>query len=197
MKEPEAKAIGNLIVLTIIASPFIWLFEKNGGIGVVIIVGVAVALYVLSIFSKAKGDQKVFEKLVRHVLHSDISVNEAQNINATLARSDDYRKAQLIRNLQILRDSIDLSLSSKKHDTAISRIDTLKEKFEDISQNQRPIISEDLFKEIETTVSNALGDFNTAFYVNVATGHIEKADSLKTDKPKLKCLRLVTHKEAE
>ena len=54
MKKSEAKGIGALIVLAIIASPFIWLYEKIGGVGIGILIAIGLGLYVLSKSDKNK-----------------------------------------------------------------------------------------------------------------------------------------------
>ena len=190
MKKSEVKGIGSLIILAIIVFPFFWLYEKIGGVGILIMSVITVILYVVNLSRKSQSDRKDFEKLVLQVLHNDIPIKEAQAMNAGLARDSDFRKAQLIRNLQIIRDSIVLSLTSTSQDTATSRIELLKEKFEDIRKNQRSIISDSVFKEINTTVNDTLNVFNTNFYVNVANGHIEKAAGLQTDKSKIKYFSL-------
>lgn len=42
--------------------------------------------------------------------------------------------------------------------------------------------------EIERVVSSAQQEFQTALYLNVANGHVEKARSLKKDESKIKYL---------
>ncbi|MGB3209980.1 MAG: TerB N-terminal domain-containing protein [Desulforhopalus sp.] len=88
MKKSEAKGTGILIIFAIIASPFIWLYEKIGGVGILIIAVVGVGIYVLSKSGKSKdkvpevGSGKVdgnreqslqnrFEDIPNHTVNKD------------------------------------------------------------------------------------------------------------------------------
>lgn len=114
-----------------------------------------------------------------------MAVEEAKNVYSTLIKSD-MRKADLIRKLQIIKDSIDISLSSKKRDVAESRNEKMRELSVEIEQNYKSLMDDDVFEEVSAIIKNADNEFHTALYKNIATGQLEKADKLKTEKGKQK-----------
>ena len=114
-----------------------------------------------------------------------MTVEEARSVYGTLVKSD-MRKADLIRKLQIIKDSIEISLSSKKWDVAESRNEKMRELSVEIEQKYRSLMKDDVFEEVSAIIKNADNEFHTALYKNIATGHIEKAEKLKTEKGKQK-----------
>ena len=114
-----------------------------------------------------------------------MAVEEAKNVYSTLIKSD-MRKADLIRKLQIIKDSIDISLSSKKRDVAESRYEKMRELSVEIEQNYKSLMDDNVFEEVSAIIKNADNEFHTVLYKNIATGHLEKAEKLKTDKGKQK-----------
>jgi len=189
MKKSEAEGIGILIVLGIIVYPFIWLHEKIGWIGIgavaVLIISGGIYWHMLS----AKKEKEEFNELVLYVLHNRIPPNEARKMNIQLAKSN-FPRSALIRNLQILRDSIEIALSSKKRDTAISRMATVLERYDEITQEQAALVKPETMHEITKVVKETEKEFYTKLYQNVATAHLEKAEKLKTKKSKFKYLQM-------
>ncbi|EIM63788.1 hypothetical protein [Desulfobacter postgatei] len=189
MKKAEATLISWLIIIGIIVSSFTWLSERVGGIGIGIIVAMIIGLAIFVNIRKTMNDQKSFDDLARYVFNNRLHPDEDRKINSKLARSN-FHRAALIRNLQIIRDSIDIALSSKKRDTAESRMNLLLERFEEIKKEQSALISFEVFDEISNVIQKTSIEFNTKLYYNIAVGYIEKAESLKTKKSKEKYLDL-------
>ena len=189
MKKSEAEGIGILIVLGIIVYPFIWLHEKIGWIGIgalaLLIVGGWIYWHMLS----AKKEEEEFNELVLYVLHNRIPLNEARKMNIQLAKSN-FPRSALIRNLQILRDSVEIALSSKKRDTAESRMATVLERYDEIAQEQAGLVKPETMSEITRVIKETEKEFYTRLYQNVATAHLEKVEELKTQKSKSKYLQL-------
>lgn len=125
-----------------------------------------------------------FQNLILDTIKRRMSFEEAKSIYSSLLTSD-MRKADLIRKLQIIRDSIDISLSSKKQDVAESRNKTLQQLFTEIKQKYMDLMNADVFVEVSTIIENAGSEFHPALYKNIASGYIEKASKLKTEKAKL------------
>lgn len=125
-----------------------------------------------------------FQNLILDTIKRRMSFEESRSAYSMLLASD-MRKADLIRKLQIIRDSIDISLSSKKRDVAESRNKTLLELFTEIKQKYMDLMKPDVFVEVSTIIENAGREFPTALYKNIASGYIEKATKLKTEKAKL------------
>jgi len=183
MKKAESTLIGWLIVIGIIVYPFVWLHEKIGWIGIGIIGAIVIGIGILWNISKSKKEQKAFDNLVLYVLHNRLHPDEARKLNLKLTKSN-FPKAALIRNLQIIRDSIEIALTSKKRDTAESRMNTLLERFEQIRKEQYGLVSAEVFNEINSVIQETKNEFHTKLYLNLAKGHMDKAEKLKTTKTK-------------
>ena len=158
------------------------IYEKFGSIGTGFITFISVGLLIYYSFRK---DKKTFDNLVLYVLHNRLHPDEAKKMNLQLARSN-FSRSALIRNLQIIRDSIEIALTSKKRDTAESRMNTLLERFEEIQREQSSLVSAEVHDEIERVIQETRKEFQTKLFLNVATGHMEKAESSKTSKTKEK-----------
>lgn len=189
MTKKEAEGIGALVVIGAIVYPFVWLYEQVGAVGLVVCAVGIVAIFVYWHIHNEKQDQKAFEELVLYTLHNRIPPDEARRINRKLAK-ENFPRSALIRNLQIIRDSIEISLSSKKRETAESRAQSVAELHQEILHEHASLVSEDVLADITAVCTEALSDFNTKLFLNIANGHIEKAGSLKTDKSKIKYLGL-------
>lgn len=189
MKKAEATLIGWFVVIGIIVYPFVWLHEKIGWVGIGTIAVFVIGGAILWSINKSKKDQKTFDDLVLYVLHNRLHPDEAKKMNLDLAKSN-FPRSALIRNLQIIRDSIEIALTSKKRDTAESRMNTLLERYEEIKNNQFGLASAEIYNEIDRVIQKTTNEFHTKLYLNIATGHMEKAQSLKTKKSKEKYLDL-------
>lgn len=189
MKKAESTLIGWLIVIGIIVYPFVWLHEKIGWIGIAIIGAIVIGIGILWNISKSKKEQKAFDNLVLYVLHNRLHPDEARKMNSKLTKSN-FSRAALIRNLQIIRDSIEIALTSKKRDTAEYRMNILLERFEQIRKVQYRLVSAEVFNEITSVIQETKNEFHTKLYLNLAKGHMDKAEKLKTKKTKGKYLDL-------
>lgn len=174
-----------LFVIFVFIFMFVWLYETLGPFLfwtlVVLIVIAAVYLWI----SSAKKRHLEFQSLILDTIKRKMAVEEAKNVYSTLIKSD-MRKADLIRKLQIIKDSIDISLSSKKRDVAESRYEKMRELSVEIEQNYKSLMDDNVFEEVSAIIKNADNEFHTVLYKNIATGHLEKAEKLKTDKGKQK-----------
>ena len=164
---------------------FVWLYETLGPFlfWTLIVLFVIAAVYLW--ISSAKKRHLEFQNLILDTIKRKMPVEEAKNVYSTLIKSD-MRKADLIRKLQIIKDSIDISLSSKKRDVAESRNEKMRELSVEIEQNYKSLMDDDVFEEVSAIIKNADNEFHTALYKNIATGHLEKAEKLKTEKGKQK-----------
>lgn len=183
----RSKYIGYLIlfVIFVFIFVFVWLYETLGAFLFWMLVLLIVIGVVYLWISSAKKRHLEFQNLILETIKRRMPVEEARNVYGTLIKSD-MRKADLIRKLQIIRDSIEISLSSKKRNVAESRNEKMRELFAEIEQNYKSLMDDDVFKEVSTIIRNANNEFHTALYKNIATGHLEKAEKLKTEKGKQK-----------
>jgi hypothetical protein len=185
MKKAEATLIGWLVVIGVIVYPFVWLHKKIGGLGISIMAVIIIGLGIFYNIGSRRKEQKTFDDLVLYVLNNRLHPDEAKKMNLKFARSN-FPRSALIRNLQIIRDSIEIALTSKKRDTAESRMDTILERFEEIKKEQSSLISAEVYNEIEGVIQETRKEFQTKLFLNLAIGHIEKAENLKTKKSKEK-----------
>jgi len=174
MKKSEAQAIGPLILIGIAIYPFVWIHEKIGWSGIV-----------YWNVRTTRKDNEEFNKLVLYVLHNRLHPDEAKKLNYSLAKTN-FPRSALIRRLQILRDSIEIALASKKRDTAESRMTEVRSSYEEIRQEHPHLVAPETLAEIDRVVGECEKEFSTVLYANIANAHIEKAEKLKTDKSKAK-----------
>ena len=189
MTKKEVEGIGALVIIGVIVYPFVWLYEQIGVVGLVLCGIGVVAAFIYWHIHNAKQDQKAFDELVLYTLHNRMPPDEARRINRKLAK-ENFPRSALIRNLQIIRDSIEISLSSKKRATAESRAQSVEELHQEVLHEHASLVSESVLGEINDVCAHTLSVFNTKLFINISNGHIEKASTLKTDKSKIKYLGL-------
>jgi len=188
MRKKDASIV-YLIAIVIIAYPFVWLYQTIGPVGFLAVAIVAALGCIYWISSKNKGKQLAFNDLLLTTMTQRTPPEIARSINQTLMRQD-HRKGQLVRYLQIIKDSIDISLNSKKRDIAESRMKTVNDMWHEVESQYSDLFSDEVFSKVKAIVIDAQHKYHTVLYMNVARGHIEKATTLKTDKAKEKYLTL-------
>lgn len=174
-----------LIAIAIIVLPFVWLYEKLGAFGFWTLIVLVVASIIYWFSSSAKRNRVKFQELALSVFNNRLPPSEVKAITRSLMKSNPVG-SELIRNLQIVGDSIDIALSSKQRDVAESRMDLALKLFNEIKQKHTHLLDADTMSIIERTVPAADIKFQTDLYLNVAQGHIEKAGKLKTEKARQK-----------
>lgn len=173
-----------LFIVGLVVYPFILLYEKLGGIGFLFIVALCFACGLFWKKKRKQRDNQEFQALVLETIYRRMHPDEAKSINLALMRKD-FRKAELIRFLQIIRDSIEISLTSKKRDVAESRMQTIIDHHGQI-QSYRAIVNPEIWQTVEAVIDDAVERFHTLLYSNIAKGYIEKAGALKTEKGRQK-----------
>ncbi len=184
MKKSNLVGFYYLLVLAAIVYLFMFFYKTIGIFGIVGICGLVIAGFIYLSYRKVQ-EQANFDKLALYVLQNRLVPEEAVRINKQLMKKN-FPRATFIRNLQIIRDSIEIALSSKIRDTAESRMTLLNKCYQEILVKQTHLVSAPIFEEIQRTVQQAERDFHTRLYINVAYGYIEKVQKLKTAKSKLK-----------
>jgi len=185
MKKSEAQGVFYLIVIGAVIYPFILLYQAIGPTGLAVLIILAVAAVIALANRNSKQEQQQFDELALHVLHNRMSPEDSRRINRELSESD-FARSSLIRNLQIMRDSIEIALSSKKRDTAESRLKLLKEKHQEVLSEQAHLVSSPVIEEINQVIEQSTKAFHTNLYMNLAEGYMEKARKLKINKSKKK-----------
>jgi hypothetical protein len=125
--------------------------------------------------------EQEFRALVLSTIRQATPVEAARAINARLA-SEDPDKAVFIRDLQIIRDSIDIALSSKKRDVAESRMKLLIETWKRAEAECSGVVPQEAVRSVGEVVADAQRRFQTSLYANIARGYLDKAKTLKTAK---------------
>lgn len=100
----------------------------------------------------------------------------------------DYRKAQFIRALQIVRDSLDIALASKKRDVSESRLSAAEELANEIRRDYLDLMTPETRSVVLAEIGVDANRCHTAIYVNAAKAAIEKAATMKTAKAREKHL---------
>jgi len=187
MTKKEAKGLGIIVIIGLFISPFVWLYEQIGDLGLGVCAAALIRILIYWFTYNKNKDQKKFDDLVLYVLLNSMQQDEAKKINDILLKNNLNRSA-LIRNIQIIRDSIEIFLSSKKRDTAESRAELVAKTHQEIKENQASLVSNNIMEKITDVCDDALYEFKTTLFINIANGHVEKASTLKTDKSKIKYL---------
>jgi len=187
MKSSDIKGIGALIVLGGIITAFSWLYRTIGLYGIIFLVILVIAGIVFWTQNQSKERQRVFLQTVLLFLHTRLTPDATKPYSKLYAKTD-FNRWSLLRALQIMRDSIDIALSSKKRDTAQSRMDLAEKQYRQIRKDYSTLIPEEIMNEISETINIAKQTYKTQLFLNVSKGFIEKAGTLKTDKSKLKYL---------
>ncbi len=121
--------------------------------------------------------EQEFRALALKTIRQAMPFEAARAINARLA-TEDPQKAVLIRDLQIIRESIDIALASKKRDIAESRMKSVVETWKEAEAECSGVVPQ----SIREIVADAQRRFQTCLYVNIARGYLDKAKTLKTAK---------------
>lgn len=189
MKKSEIKGIVALVIMGLVCYPFILFYQTFGIWGFAIPLAIAICYFFFKRSSSGKEDQMAFEELIIDTLHLKIPPPEWKKINTQLSKIN-FPRAALLRNIQIIADSINISLKSKKREIAESRMEAVLKGYKEIKLKQLNLISEETFKTITTTVKYAEKRLSTLLYTNIAMAHLDKVGKLKTEKSKIKYLGL-------
>lgn len=189
MKKTETSTTGCLLLIGIIIVFGVWLYEKISQIGLGIICSIVFAIMVFYYFYEKKRDKEAFNELALHVFNNRFNFIEEKELNLKLMKSN-FKRAEIIRNLQILRDSINTALTSKKREMAEFHFKAFSDLYDEMRQKQSGLVSRETFNEISRIVNKAIDEFHTKMYLNIATSHVEKAETLKTIKSKNRYLSL-------
>ncbi|WP_151710080.1 hypothetical protein [Acinetobacter brisouii] len=100
------------------------------------------------------------------------------------------RHSEIIRALQIIRESIDIVMQSTKEKTIAGRMDVIAQCYETLQVLQYLFSDSRDYDQIHERLAELIQPIHTTVYLNIAQGHINKMESVKTDKTKTKYLGL-------
>ncbi len=161
-------------------------------IGLVPIAGLAVAVVGFSLFlrmTKRRKQQEACGQLALFVLRNQLPWQEEKKLCAKLAKKN-FQVAALLRNLQILRESIEIALTSKNRETAESRLNVARQAFERVRKEQARLVKPEVFSEILSAITRLEKEFPTKLCLNLAQGHLDRAEKVKTEKSRGKYIKL-------
>jgi len=186
MSRKNSTALVWLVLFGAIAYPFVWLLQHIGLFGFLGLAALLTSGWFFLARKRGRADRQNFEQLVRYVFDNRLPPDEARQINTRLARAGE--KAQLIRHLQILRDSTDIFSTSLKPDTAESRFELALEKYHAALRILPRFVSTDTITHIEKSFTRSAYEFQTKKFTNPASALIAKSKTLKTTSARTKRL---------
>jgi len=172
-----------LILLIIVSYSFFHLYQALGPIGFWILAAFALTGVIYWITKNQRKAHAAFQELALKTIKHRTNPDAARSIKSPRTKKD-FPNYALIRNLQIIKDSIDIALMSKKRDVADSRMNLALKLWGEIEDKYFDLLSNENKKTIKEIVSEAHRRFQTDIYLNLARAHIEKVNSLRTDKAK-------------
>lgn len=181
------KFLGRAIVFLAVIYLFIWLYKQLGGVGCLILILCLFGGWFYISNKKKTKNAESFEADALLALSKRLDPDTARTMIAKYSMLG-HRRGELLRFIQIFNDSIEISLSSKKIETAESRFSLAKETYQKI-KTYRNIMRPRLISEIDSKFQHLTVNFVATLTLNAAKAHIEKAGSLKTEKSKLKYLQ--------
>jgi len=187
------KKKGTIIGYLIVFCGIIWVLGKIGWGWILALVIIGVLGWVAITFKKDKSQSISTGKpsgLLPDLPHDEFgplfdSPQQASTYYHRLMRSIPEESMRL-RTQQILRESLQIALSSKKRDTAENSMKAAKAKLEEL-QNEHSVPKFE-WHEIQERFLRDQREFSTVKFINQARGLIEHGSKLKTEKSRKKYL---------
>ncbi len=178
-----------ILILGIVAAvaifPFIWLYEAVGPIFFTLIILCLIAGYIYLRRILLARRYVELQTLALKTIRYPVVPTQAKAINMWLAGK--YPGwAPLIRNLQIIRDSLDIALTSKRRDIAESRMELALDRWQESQQEHTGLLAPETAVLIASVIEETRNIYHTTLYLNIAGSHLEKAQNLKTEKGRAK-----------
>lgn len=160
----------------------VWLYSVGGwwllgGLVLVVVLGLAVQ----AVLATQQDAQELIRRMARERLHP----GEARKLNLRLMRSD-HRLAEVVRFVQIMRDSVDIAANSKKREIVESRLGGVVSRRNEIRNNYRGVCDEETERLLDWLAGDEVRRAWTAYFLSAARQARDKAVSLKTEKSRIK-----------
>ncbi|MSR88492.1 MAG: hypothetical protein EXS67_02420 [Candidatus Margulisbacteria bacterium] len=186
MAKKQNIVLGLLIILSI---PFILLYQLFGAIGLIIFTILAIGMGMIFISSSNKKEVEALNTLVREYAKTKQDHKQVAKVISQLYKRN-FQHGQLVRSAQIIGESIDIALTSKKKEIAESRMNLAQENFLEIINSQMQVLTDETISFLKNLLESSLKTFHTEVYINLAKGSLEKLRTLKTDQSKFKYINL-------
>jgi hypothetical protein len=172
-----------------IAYPLVWLHERIGTTGLLVMVGLVCGglFYKYKSFArKTQGD--LFRRFEFDAVHAMKGLHARPDYAATI--KDRYRSSPqfmiFIRHLQIFGESAKIALESAKPETAKDRFKTALDAYREAIRSKSEYPSSVIWEELEKQKRRLVENFPCAWRTNAATALLKQAEGLKTDVAKRK-----------
>lgn len=178
-----------IALIIIILYPFIWIYETFGIFWLIVAIFTTIFLISKVYLQYQQKVQKNFEQCILYEF--EIKHNTPDDKIFLLSVKDVSPILSLIiQNIQIIRESIYISISTKNRDTAESRHSVVYKIYDDFLKEYSHMISDETLSKINLIIEKYEYDYHTLLYINIANGYIQKANNLKTLKSKAKYIEL-------
>src|SRR5690606_25047593 len=151
---------GGAVVIAGVVYPFVWLYGQIGGAGCLALIASASGEWFYHSSQKKAKDDERYEADVLATLGRRLDPGMGRPIIAKYSKSNP-RRAELLRLVQIFNDSVEISLNSKKPDTAESRFSLARDTYQRMKA-YRDIIGPRLSIALETKVQHLEANFVSA-----------------------------------
>ncbi len=185
----KAKKDSTLLFLVLILGGIAFLCEQTGQIPLAAAAVVIICLVLFSRMLQRKKQREARDQLARMIFRNQIPLEEEKKLNTKLAQKNP-RFAALIRDLQILRDSLNIGITGKNQEKAEGRLNDVLSFFKRIQKQQSGLIGKEVLGEISSAVNKLEEEFPTKLCLNSAQNHLNKAGKVKTEEGKAKYVKL-------
>lgn len=161
----------------------VWLYSVGGwlllgGLGVIVVL----VLVGQGVFA---ADHQNAQELIRRMARERLHPHEARSLNRQLMRRD-ARLAEVVRFVQIMRDSVDIAEKSKKREIVESRLASVVSTRDEIRRNYQGVCDEETDKVLDWLADDQVRMAWTAYFMNAARHARDKALTMKTEKSRTK-----------
>lgn len=161
----------------------VWLYSVGGwlllgGLGVIVVL-------VLVVQGVVAADHQNTQELIQRMARERLHPNEARSLNRQLMRRD-VRLAEVVRFVQIMRDSVDIAAKSKKREIVEARLASVVSTRDEIRRNYRGVCDDETDRVLDWLANDQVRMAWTAHFLGAARQARDKAMTMKTEKSKIK-----------
>jgi len=156
-----------------------------------ILLGGGSGYFLYKIYSKLERTKK-FKDIVRQAITYNVKSPEAKTLISLAKKEFSFAHAAVIRHLQLIRQRLDIALTSKKRDTAEGSMKDVLQWYDELfnpPEGQEylfTLLDDEDRAFIRSIVEPQIKQYHTSLYINVASDFLEKASKRKSIKIKNK-----------
>lgn len=180
---------GTGLVWAIGAVILVWVYSRSGALMAGLLCLLIVAGYLIKRLLARRKAHRQFNEWAAMILQQRMPYATLLKVMEAASKPGIFH-ADLIGRLKQFRESIDLALSSKDREVAEARMEFAIETATYLRINGPAFLDASVIEDMNAIASQAIEKFPTAAVLNEANGHVKKAEKMKTDKGRLRHLRL-------